>query len=338
MHNLSDYDYDLPEKLIAQEPLAQRDGSRLLHLDKLTGEVYHRMFTDVPTLLREGDVLVVNNTRVTALRLLGERPTGGAVECLLLRNHEVPRSFEALCKPAKKLQIGTLVHFPGGLTAEVTGIGGEGKRIIQFLEVQDLGEKLNSFGSAPLPPYIHHRLEDRERYQTTYAKHGGSSAAPTAGLHFTPEILSKLEEQGVRIAEVTLDVGIDTFRPVQNEDLSQHVMHGERCAISNEASEIINSAEGRVVCVGTTSVRTLETHAVAKGRVEPGECVSKLFITPGFEWQIVDGMFTNFHLPKTTMLMMISALADPKTVHNSYQIAISQHYRFLSFGDSMLII
>lgn len=338
MHKLSDYDYDLPEELIAQEPLAERDASRLLHLDRLSGEVQHRMFTDVPSLLREGDVLVVNNTRVTALRMIGERPTGGSVELLLLSNQPAPRSFEALCKPAKKLQIGTMVHFPGGLTAEVIGLGEDGKRTVQFQDVPDFHEKLNTFGAVPLPPYIHHALSDKERYQTTYASHGGSSAAPTAGLHFTRQILTTLRDQGIRIAEVTLDVGIDTFRPIQNDDLTEHVMHGERCVIPEEAAEIINSAQGRVICVGTTSVRTIETHAEGPGRVRAGECVSKLFITPGYEWKIVDGMFTNFHMPKTTMMMMISALASPETVHNAYRTAIFQRYRFLSFGDSMLIL
>ena len=337
---LDDFDYHLPEELIAQHPLDDRAASRLLHLNPATGEIQHKAFRDCLDLLKEGDVLVVNNTRVTALRLFGTRiPSGGRVEALLLHPTGEPDSFLALCRPAKKLKVGDHVDFSHGLTGEVMRMGEEGRRTIRLsCETGSVEDALARVGETPLPPYIHARLADPERYQTVFAKSAGSAAAPTAGLHFTPEILGAIKAKGVRIAEVTLDVSIDTFRPVQSSNLDEHVMHGESCRISPEAAEIINLAKGRVIAVGTTAVRTLETMAVGPGLVGPGSSISKLFIRPGYDWQVVKGMFTNFHLPKTTMLLMISALADPELIKKSYQEAVFHRYRFLSFGDSMLIL
>lgn len=335
---LEDFDYHLPERLIAQEPLEDRAASRLLHLARGTGEVQHRNFREVPDLLREGDVLVMNDTRVTALRLMGHKPTGAEVEALLLEDAPEPYAFIALMRPGKRLQPGSQVEFAEGLVATVLEDLGDGKKKIRFEPIPDFHVRLQQFGKVPLPPYIGKDLDAPERYQTVYAATGGSSAAPTAGLHFTHEILQTLEARGVRLAKVTLDVGIDTFRPVMVENIADHKMHGERCRVSEETAETVNSAAGRVIAVGTTSVRTLETHAVGPRRVAPGETISHLFITPGYEWKIVHGMFTNFHLPKTTMMMMISALVSKEQLMEAYAQAVEREYRFLSFGDSMLIL
>ena len=336
MDRLSDYDYELPESLIAQTPLEDRSGSRLLWLHR-DGEVEHRMFRDVIGILQPDDVLVLNNTRVSAVRLMGHKLSGGSVEALLLSARE-PMVFDALLKPGKRLQLGSQINFDEGLRATVIDEIGDGVKVLRFDDIENFKVRLQRAGLVPLPPYIHERLENRDRYQTVYGIRDGSAAAPTAGLHFTDEVLNQLRERGVEIAEVTLHVGIDTFRPIQVENLNEHRMHGEICEISGAAAERINSAKGRVIAVGTTSVRTLESFAIDEGIVESGRKQSTLFIRPGFKFQIVDGMFTNFHLPRTTMLLMLSALVSREAVLRSYSQAVHDRYRFLSFGDSMLIL
>lgn len=334
---MSDFDYELPEELIAQEPLADRAGSRLLHLEKGTGRVWHRGFRDCVELLEAGDLLVMNDTRVSAIRLFGEKPTGGSVEALLLREESAGR-FVGLAKPGRRLRLGAEVEFEGGLRARVVEEREEGLRVFLFEGLEGWREELGRVGRVPLPPYIRSVLRDKERYQTVIASVPGSAAAPTAGLHFTGEILDCLAKKGVSLARVTLDVGLDTFRPVSGELVWDHEMHGERCVVGAETAAAVRECRGRVVAVGTTSVRTLETMAVGRRMVEPGERVSRLFISPGYEWQVVDGMFTNFHMPRTTMLLMISALAGRESVMGAYGEAVRERYRFLSFGDSMLII
>jgi S-adenosylmethionine:tRNA ribosyltransferase-isomerase len=337
VERLSDYDYLLPEERIAQTPLPDRAASRLLHLERLTGIVHHRVFSEVVDLLNPGDLLVLNDTRVSAVRLLGHKPTGGAVEALLIRE-EAPGVYEALLKPGRRMRPGAKVVFEGDLAAEVLEEREEGRKTIRFEPRDDLKDRLQTFGLAPLPPYIREGLRDKERYQTVYGAHEGSAAAPTAGLHFTPEILERLRAKGIETARVTLHVGLDTFRPVQAEDPSEHPIHGETCVLSQETAAKIAESEGRIIAVGTTTVRTLETFAIDRRRVEPGERVSRLFIRPGYDFRIVDGMFTNFHMPRTTMLMMISAMAGRDRVMQAYHEALAESYRFLSFGDSMLIL
>jgi S-adenosylmethionine:tRNA ribosyltransferase-isomerase len=333
---LSDYDYDLPENLIAQTPLEDRSASRLLHLSRTDGSIAHRKFDDVPDLFQPGDVLVLNDTRVTALRLFGNRQSGGKLELLLLKDLGSGR-FEALSKPAKRLKVGSFLEFENGLTATIASTATEGIRDVDFSESSNWEEKLKEIGQTPLPPYITEKLTDAERYQTVYASNGGSAAAPTAGLHFTQEILSSLESNGVQIARVTLDVGLDTFRPVQAEYLEDHQMHGEMCRIDKANAERINSAKGKIIAVGTTAARTLESYAIGHRKVKSGEMSTQIFIRPGFDFQVIDGMFTNFHLPRTTMLMMISALVNREAIFTAYDVAKCENYRFLSFGDSMLI-
>lgn len=336
MDRLSDYDYELPVERIAQRPLADRAASRLLHLHRADGRIEHRSFRDALSILRPGDLLVLNDTRVTALRMLGKRPTGGRVEVLLLRE-QGERQFVAMAKPGRRLKTGTALEFDG-LRATIAGELPDGLKLIEFDDGPDLTARLQRAGAVPLPPYIHESIPDGERYQTVYARHGGSSAAPTAGLHFTGELLESLAARGVRLAYVTLDVGIDTFRPVQSEDLGQHAMHGERCFVPDETARAIAEAAGRIVAVGTTAVRTLETMAIARRRVAAGAAESRLFVRPGYRFLVIDGMFTNFHLPRTTMLMMIAALAGREAVFRAYDEAVQQNYRFLSFGDAMLIL
>lgn len=330
MDRLSDYDYHLPEELIAQVPLDDRASARLLHLNRQTGAVSHRQFRDILDLLKPGDTLVLNNTRVSAVRLFGQRPSGGQVEALLLQAI-APGEYEALVRPGKRLKPGSEIHF-GALTGTITGDLTDGRKSIRIEgRPEDVGE-------VPLPPYIHEKLANPERYQTVYADPTGSAAAPTAGLHFTPEILTQLEAMGVRIAKVTLHVSIDTFRPIQTDILDDHVMHGEWCEIVPDAATMINSAPGRIIAVGTTSVRTLESMAIGPRQVKSGIEVTKIFIRPGYQFRVTDGMFTNFHLPKTSMLAMISAMASIDSVFSAYEEAVTQRYRFLSFGDSMLIL
>lgn len=298
------------------------------------------MFTDVVELLRPGDLLILNDTRVSARRLVGVRPTGGQVEALLLSGG--PLEFEALLKPGRRLKPGSILLFQD-LTAKVLENLSDGVKRIRFEPRDDLAARLQEVGQAPLPPYIYEILADEERYQTVYGVSPGSVAAPTAGLHFTPEILAALEEKGVEIGRVTLHVGLDTFRPVQVEKLEDHPMHGEICSVPEETARKVSGCRGRIIAVGTTAVRTLESFALDRDpdklpEVRPGEMLSRLFIRPGYRFKVVDGMFTNFHLPKTTMMMMIAAFAGREHVLAAYEAAVHERYRFLSFGDSMLIV
>lgn len=288
-------------------------------------------------LLEPGDLLVLNNTRVTAVRLYGQKPSGGQVEALLLGNGPSPGSFRALVKPGRRLKAGAEIEFEGGLSARVAEELSEGQRLLQFDLVDGLSVLLNSAGRAPLPPYIREPLSDKERYQTVYASAPGSAAAPTAGLHFTDAILEQIRAKGVQIAQVTLDVGLDTFRPVQVEDTDEHVMHGELCRVPQATVDAVRACSGRVIAVGTTATRTLESFAVGPRLLRAGEMDSRLFIEPGYEFQIVDAMFTNFHMPRTTMLLMVSALCSRDWLMAAYAQALKSDYRFLSFGDSMFV-
>ncbi|MBI5707065.1 MAG: tRNA preQ1(34) S-adenosylmethionine ribosyltransferase-isomerase QueA [Armatimonadetes bacterium] len=337
MERLSDYDYHLPEELIAQVPLEDRSASRLLVLDRATGKVSHGRFRDLGRHLGPGDLLVLNDTRVSAVRLVGHRASGGHVEALLTKRLS-PNRYVALTKPAKRLRPGTRIGFGEGLEAEVETVGEGGERTLRFVASGDVSEQLASAGRTPLPPYIHTVLNDPARYQTVYSREEGSSAAPTAGLHFTQGVLDELRREGIGVAWVTLDVGIDTFRPVMAEVLDEHVMHGETCRVPEASAEAIAQCRGRIVAVGTTTVRTLETMATGPRQVRSGAEQSKLFIRPGYPFQVVDAMLTNFHLPRTTMLMMISAMAGREAVFEAYRQAIEERYRFLSFGDAMLIL
>jgi S-adenosylmethionine:tRNA ribosyltransferase-isomerase len=336
LEHIRDYDYDLPEAAIAQEPLDDRSASKLLWLHKDTGDIEHRTFRHVVDILEPGDLLVLNNTRVTAFRIFGQKITGAAVEILAIKALSF-FTFECLVKPAKKLPVGAEIKFEEQLRAWVEADLGEGKKLLRFGGECDLAIALPAQIKIPLPPYIHHAIDDPERYQTVYAKAPGSAAAPTAGLHFTPSILQALQKKGVKIAWVTLDVGIDTFRPVQVDDPADHLIHGEICEMPEETANAIEKCTGRIIAVGTTSVRTLESFATAYRKVEIGRQNTKLFIRPGYKFKIIDGMFTNFHMPRTSMLMMISALAGREAVMNAYREALRSEYRFLSFGDSMFI-
>lgn len=336
----SDFYYDLPEELIAQTPLAQRDASRLMRLDRTTGEISHHKFHDIIDFLNPGDCLVMNNSRVLPARLLGTRPTGGAVEVLLLRDLGGDR-WECLTKPGRKTQEGTELQFGDGLlTATVVEVLEDGNRVVKFHYQGIFMELLEQLGQMPLPPYIKQTLQDRERYQTVYSKELGSAAAPTAGLHFTKELLEKLNAKGIRTAFVTLHVGLGTFRPVKVDDVSKHHMHSEYCVIPPETAQIINETRqnaGRVVCVGTTSCRTLESFSKSDGTVDPCSGWTDIFIYPGYRFKAMDALITNFHLPESTLLMLISAFADREKIMNAYQIAVAERYRFFSFGDAMLI-
>lgn len=336
-----DFYYDLPEELIAQTPLAQRDGSRLLTLSRETGEIAHKHFYDILDLLQTGDCLVLNNSRVLPARLLGHRePTKGAVEVLLLKD-EGDGVWECLTKPGRKTKPGTELSFGNGeLTATVVGERDDGNKLVQFHYEGIFLEVLERLGKMPLPPYIKEELHDGERYQTVYSKISGSAAAPTAGLHFTPELLEKLREKGVRTAFVTLHVGLGTFRPVKAEDISEHHMHSEFCMIGKESADIINETKnsgGRVVCVGTTSCRTLESLANDDGTVEEKSAWTNIFIYPGYRFKAMDALITNFHLPESTLVMLVSAFAGREHVLNAYKTAVDERYRFFSFGDAMFL-
>lgn len=335
---LSDYDYDLPEELIAQTPLEDRAASRLLRVRRCDGALFDHSFRDSIQLLEPGDLLVLNDTRVSALRLRGAKESGGLAQLLLLREGVAPGEFVALCKPAKTLRVGSKLSFSEGLKGEIVEILPEGCRLVRLSPLQDLSGRLHEIGRTPLPPYIHTRASDPERYQTVYGKTPGSAASPTAGLHFTIELLDALRAKGVSTAHVTLDVGMDTFRPVTSEALDGHKMHGESCYLPEATAEAIASCKGRIVAVGTTAARALESFASGRRRVAPGSMSTSIFIRPQYDFQIVDGMFTNFHLPRTTTLAMVAALVGLETMQRAYAHAVRRRYRFLSFGDSMLIL
>lgn len=337
----ADFDYELPQELIAQDPLEQRDSSRLLILDKKTGERTHRIFHDIIDYLHEGDCLVINNTKVIPARLIGEREgTGGKVEVLLLKR-KTDNVWETLVKPGKKARPGMRLSFGGGLLhAEVQEVVDEGNRLIRFEYEGIFEEILDQLGQMPLPPYITHQLKDKNRYQTVYAKYEGSAAAPTAGLHFTEELLQQIQEKGVKIARVTLHVGLGTFRPVKVEDVTEHHMHTEFYHVSQEAADIINETKkqgGRVICVGTTSCRTIESAADEHGVVQATEGDTDIFIYPGYKFKVLDCLITNFHLPESTLLMLVSALAGKENIMAAYKEAVEMRYRFFSFGDAMFI-
>lgn len=339
---LSDFYYELPEELIAQDPLQKRSDSRLMVVNRENGELAHRHFSDVPEYLNPGDCLVINDTKVIPARLIGvKEDTGASIEVLLLKRHE-DKVWETLVKPGKKARVGARISFgDGALIGEVIDIVEEGNRRIRFEYEGIFEEVLDALGQMPLPPYITHRLEDKDRYQTVYATHTGSAAAPTAGLHFTKELLAAIEAKGIRIARVTLHVGLGTFRPVKVENILEHHMHSEFYVIDEAAAQIINDTKakgGKVISVGTTSTRTLETAADENGRVQAGSGWTDIFIYPGYTFKVVDRLITNFHLPESTLLMLVSALYDREKILEAYQIAVEQQYRFFSFGDAMLIV
>lgn len=336
-----DFNFDLPEELIAQDPLEDRSSSRLLVLDKETGKTEHHVFREIIEYLEAGDCLVINDTKVIPARLIGSKiGTDAKIEVLLLKRKEND-VWETLVKPGKKAKIGTRISFGDGLlVGEVVDIVEEGNRLIHFEYEGIFEEILDRLGQMPLPPYITHQLEDKNRYQTVYAKHSGSAAAPTAGLHFTPELLKKIEEKGVQIARVTLHVGLGTFRPVKVDNILEHHMHSEFYQIEEEAAEKINTAKAngkRVIAVGTTSCRTIESAAKEDGTIAPVSGWTDIFIYPGYSFKVIDCLITNFHLPQSTLVMLVSALAGREHVLNAYKEAVEERYRFFSFGDAMFI-
>ena len=338
----SDFYYDLPKELIAQDPLEDRSSSRLLVLHRKSGRVEHRVFTDIVEYLKPGDCLVRNNTKVIPARLYGTRvDTGATIELLLLKRMEND-VWETLVKPGKKARQGAVISFGDAiLTGEIIDVKEDGNRLIQFRYEGIFEEILDQLGQMPLPPYITHTLKDKNRYQTVYAKYEGSAAAPTAGLHFTEELFRKLEEKGVLVANVTLHVGLGTFRPVKVDDVSKHHMHTEFYQVTKEEADKINKAKqagGRIVCVGTTSCRTIESAADENGVLKPGQGDTDIFIYPGYSFKMMDVLITNFHLPESTLLMLVSALAGKEQVMRVYEEAVQERYRFFSFGDAMIIL
>lgn len=347
-----DFYYDLPEELIAQDPLEDRSGSRLMVLNKDTGEIQHRIFRQITQYLKKGDCLVINNTKVIPARLIGEKlhekiqgsqgdeTHGAKIELLLLKRKEND-IWETLVKPGKKARPGTKISFGNGiLVGEILDMLEDGNRLVQFTYQGIFEEILDALGEMPLPPYITHQLEDKNRYQTVYAKYEGSAAAPTAGLHFTKELLAEIEEMGIAIANVTLHVGLGTFRPVKVENVLEHHMHSEFYQVTEEAASLINETKingGRVICVGTTSCRTVESAADEKGMVRAGSGDTSIFIYPGYTFKVLDALITNFHLPESTLMMLVSALAGRDHIMKAYQEAVKERYRFFSFGDAMLI-
>lgn len=340
MMKKSDFDFYLPQELIAQTPLEKRDSSRLLLLDKETGETAHKHFFELPDYLNENDCLVLNNSRVLPARLIGARESGGAVELVLLRDLGEGR-WECLSRPGRKTKPGTHLTFGNGeLSAEVESVVEGGNRIVRFDFEGIFLEVLERLGKMPLPPYIKEELNDPERYQTVYSRELGSAAAPTAGLHFTPELLKKISDKGVKICYVTLHVGLGTFRPVKEDDIEQHEMHSEFCIIPEETAQIVSETKkngGRIVAVGTTSCRTLESFADHDGSLKPCSGWTDIFIYPGYQFKCIDALVTNFHLPESTLIMLVSALAGREHVLNAYKIAVEERYRFFSFGDAMFI-
>ena len=337
----ADFDFYLPEELIAQTPLERRDASRLLMLDKHTGAVEHHHFYELPSFLRPGDCLVLNDSRVLPARLIGHRPTGGACEVLLLVDRG-DKCWECLVRPGRKLRPGAQVIFGEGkeLTATIEEELEDGKRLVRFHYEGIFLEILEHLGKMPLPPYIKEELQDNERYQTVYSKVVGSAAAPTAGLHFTPELLEQIKAMGVKVCYVTLHVGLGTFRPVKAEDIQDHEMHSEFCMISQETADTINETKrggGRVICVGTTSCRTIESFAAEDGTMTERSGWTNIFIYPGYRFKVLDALITNFHLPQSTLIMLVSALAGREHVLAAYEEAVKERYRFFSFGDAMFI-
>ncbi len=336
----SDFWYDLPEELIAQTPLEKRDSSRLLVLDRNSGAVSHKHFYNIIDYLKPGDCLVMNDSRVLPARLLGHRPSGGAVEVLLLRDLG-DKKWECLCKPGRKMQVGSEVIFGNGeLTAVVTEVKDDGNRIVEFRYEGIFLEVLERLGKMPLPPYIKAELADQERYQTVYSRDVGSAAAPTAGLHFTNELLENIRKNGVKTAFVTLHVGLGTFRPVKAEEISEHHMHSELCMIGEQTANILNETKasgGRIICVGTTSCRTLESLVNDDGSFEAKSKWTEIFIYPGYQFKAMQGLITNFHLPESTLVMLVSAFAGRENVLAAYEEAVQERYRFFSFGDAMFI-
>jgi len=331
------FEYELPEELIAQEPIEPRDHARLMVLHRDTQTIEHRRFYELTDYLKAGDTLVLNDTRVSAWRLYGRKPTGGQAEIFLLHPLADGR-WQALVRPGRRLPEGSRVVVDDLLEVHIESRLESGLRIVRLVSSEPVEQVLPRVGQVPLPPYIHKQLTDPERYQTVYARQPGSAAAPTAGLHFTPALLERLQAQGVQIVYITLHVSLDTFRPLQSEQVEQHKMHGEWYTISPEAAEAINATRGRIVAVGTTCVRTLESAAIAKRTVQPGSRETHLYITPGYEFKVVEAMITNFHLPCTTMLVLVSAFAGREFVLRAYREAVQKRYRFLSFGDAMLIL
>ena len=338
---LSDFDYFLPEELIAQYPFEPRDHSRLLILDKNTGTIAHQHFYDLPDYLRAGDTLVFNDTRVIPARLIGTKAeTGGKVEVFLL-NRKSGTDWEVLVKPGKKARSGVIITFSDELSCEILDYTDFGGRLVRFQFNGVFEEILDKLGQTPLPPYIKEELADKERYQTVYARERGSAAAPTAGLHFTKELMNRIQEKGVHLAFVTLHIGLGTFRPVNTDNITDHVMHREYYSVSPETAQLINNTKeqgGRVIAIGTTAIRTLETATDNHGTLLAKSGWTEIFIYPGYKFKLIDAMVTNFHLPKSTLLMLISALAGREHVLSAYEVAVAEHYRFFSFGDAMLII
>lgn len=332
---LSDFDYYLPEELIAQTPIENRDHSKLLILDKNTGEIHHKHFYDILNYINEDDLLIFNNTKVSAYRIFGHKPTGALIECLLTEKVD-NNLFKSIVNKGKRLQVGSIIEFDFGLKCEILEIYETGERLIKFLSDTSVDDIIKEQGQVPLPPYIHEKLSNYDRYQTVYAKTPGSCAAPTAGLHFTPELLNEVIRK-FNTAEVTLNVGIGTFRPIKVDNIDDHIMHSEYYTIPEETKEKVKNCKGRIIAVGTTSTRALETAATGYRELTKLSGDSQLFIKPGFKFNVVDCLITNFHIPKSTLLLLVSALGGKDHIFNAYNEAIKNKYRFFSFGDAMFI-